>query len=92
MGWTIDFHFFHPDQLRALPNLLSNRYCGLFPWLMWLGHGADHSPSSSAEIKNMWSYTSIPQYIFMAQCLVKYRDNFTLCFSVSLQYNIYTYI
>jgi hypothetical protein len=27
---------------------------------------------------NAWSYTSIPQYVFMELCLVKQRDNFTL--------------
>jgi hypothetical protein len=27
---------------------------------------ADHSPPSSAEVKNAWIYTSTPQYIFMA--------------------------
>jgi hypothetical protein len=27
--------------------------------------------------KNAWSYTSTPQYVFMAWCLVKHRDNFT---------------
>jgi hypothetical protein len=26
----------------------------------WLGHEADHSPPSSAEINNAWSYTSTP--------------------------------
>jgi hypothetical protein len=26
----------------------------------WLGHVADHSPSSSAKVKNAWSYTSTP--------------------------------
>jgi len=30
------------------------------------GREADHSPASSAEIKNVWSYTSTPQYAFMA--------------------------
>jgi hypothetical protein len=34
---------------------------------------ADHSPPSSAEVKNAGSYTSTPQYVFMAWCLVKYR-------------------
>jgi hypothetical protein len=29
------------------------------------GHEADHLPPSSAEVKNFWSYTSTPQYIFM---------------------------
>jgi hypothetical protein len=26
----------------------------------------DHSPPSSAEVRNEWSYTSTPPYIFMA--------------------------
>jgi hypothetical protein len=34
---------------------------GSFP-----GGRADPSPPSSAEVKNAWSYTSNPQYIFMA--------------------------
>jgi hypothetical protein len=38
---------------------------------------ADHSPPSNAEVKNAWSYTSTPQYVFMAWCLVKHGDNFT---------------
>jgi hypothetical protein len=33
------------------------------------GREADHSPPSSAEVKNAWSYTSILQYAFMAWCL-----------------------
>jgi hypothetical protein len=33
--------------------------------------GVDHSPPSSAEVKNAWSYISIPQYAFMAWCSVK---------------------
>jgi hypothetical protein len=41
------------------------------------GREADHSPLSSAEVKNAWSYTSTPQYVFRAWCLVKHRDNFT---------------
>jgi len=41
------------------------------PRIHWLpgvkqpGSGADHSPPSSAEIKNAWSYISTPQYVFM---------------------------
>jgi hypothetical protein len=41
------------------------------------GHEADHSPQSSAEVKNVWSYTSIPQCIFMVWYLVKHKDSFT---------------
>jgi len=32
----------------------------------WQGHETDHSPPYSAEIKNQWSFTSPPPYIFMA--------------------------
>jgi hypothetical protein len=42
---------------------------------------ADHSLPPSAEIKNAWSYTSTPQYICMAWCLVKHRYNFTFTFT-----------
>jgi hypothetical protein len=34
---------------------------------------ADRSSPSSAEVKNTWSLTSSPQYIFMARCLIKQR-------------------
>jgi hypothetical protein len=43
----------------------------------WPGHEADHSPPSGAEVKNIWSYTSMPEYFFMAWCLVKHRDDNT---------------
>jgi hypothetical protein len=33
----------------------------------------NHSPSSSAKIKNVWSYTFTPPYVCMAWCLVKYQ-------------------
>jgi hypothetical protein len=36
-----------------------------------LGRQADHSPPSSAAVKNEWSYTPLPQYAFMAWCSVK---------------------
>jgi hypothetical protein len=38
----------------------------------------DHSLPSSAEVKNAWSYTSTPQYVFMAWCLLKHRNDFKL--------------
>jgi hypothetical protein len=31
----------------------------------------DHSPSAAAEVRNVRSYTSTPQYAFMAWCSVK---------------------
>jgi hypothetical protein len=33
----------------------------------------DHSPPSSAEVKNEQSYTTTPLYVFMVWCLVTYR-------------------
>jgi hypothetical protein len=45
------------------------------------GREADHSPPSSAEVKNAWSYTSTPQYAFMAWwSLKKHRQNLTFTF------------
>jgi hypothetical protein len=41
------------------------------------GYEADHSPPSSAEVKNAWSYISIPRSSSMAWCLIKHRDNLT---------------
>jgi hypothetical protein len=40
-------------------------------------HKAEHSFPTSAEVKNVWSYTSISLYVFMVCCLVKHWDNFT---------------
>jgi hypothetical protein len=37
------------------------------------GREADHSPPSSDEVKNAWSYISTPQYAFVGWCLVKHR-------------------
>jgi hypothetical protein len=50
---------------------------------------ANHSPSSSAEVKNAWSYTATPQYVFMAWCLVKRRVNFTFTFFLPMVTRIY---
>jgi hypothetical protein len=41
----------------------------------------DQWPPSSAEVKNSWSYTTL-QYVFMAWCLGKNRDNFTFTLPV----------
>jgi hypothetical protein len=39
------------------------------------GREADRSPPSTAEVKNVWSYTSTPLYASMVWCLVQQRDN-----------------
>jgi hypothetical protein len=48
----------------------------LSPRVKWPGRRADHSPPSSADVKNSRSYTSTPQYVIM--CLIKHRD-ITFC-------------
>jgi len=39
---------------------------------------ADHSPLSTAQLKNEWIYTSTHPYVFMACCLIKHRHLKTL--------------
>lgn len=39
---------------------------------------ADHSLPTRIEVKNTWTCASTPQYVLMAQCLVKHRHNFFL--------------
>jgi hypothetical protein len=38
---------------------------GSFPGVKRPGREVDHSPPSSAEVKNTWSYISTPPYVFM---------------------------
>jgi hypothetical protein len=49
----------------------------LYPGIKRPGREGDRLRPSSAELKNVWSYISTPQYVFIAWCLVKHRDNFT---------------
>jgi hypothetical protein len=54
-------------------------YLGLFPWRVKLsGREADHSPPSSAEVKNAWICTSTPQFAFVVWCSVKESTGTTL--------------
>jgi hypothetical protein len=38
----------------------------LSPWVERPGREADHSPPTSAEVNEMWIYTSTPLYAFMS--------------------------
>jgi len=51
----------------------------------------DHSPPSYDEVKNTWSYTTTPQYAFMAWCSIKAQEQlyFTLpLFSIIILINL----
>jgi hypothetical protein len=45
------------------------------------GREADHPPPSSAEVKMRRAKLPLPQYAFMAWCLVEHRDNFSFTFT-----------
>jgi hypothetical protein len=80
-GWEFFSSLLRLDRLRGPPSLLTNGYQGALS----LGvkrpkREADHSPKSSAEAKNAWSYTSTPQYASMTLCLFKVRVNFIYTF------------
>jgi len=58
--------------------------CGTYPidtglslWLKRPGSEADHSAPYSAEVKNAWGYTSIPQCNFIARYLGKNKNSVT---------------
>jgi len=55
-----------PDKPGGQPSLPTSGYQGLTPAVKQLGSEAHHSPPSSAKVKNEWSFTSTPQYVFMA--------------------------
>jgi hypothetical protein len=70
MGWkarvqfpseTRGFSIRHPDRLWGLPSLLSNGYRGaLSLGVKRPGREADHSPQSSAKVKNGGAISLLP--------------------------------
>jgi hypothetical protein len=60
-----------PDRLWGPPSLLPNGY-GMrsFAGGKAAGREADHSPPTSAEVKNTWIYAATPPYTFMTYCLI----------------------
>ena len=67
-GWTVqglnlwgskNFRLLYtrPDRPWGPPSLLSNGYRSFFQGIKRPRHGVDHSPPSSAEVEDDWSYT-----------------------------------
>jgi hypothetical protein len=57
----------NPDQSGGLPSLLLNGYPeALSLGIKLPGHEVDHLPPYSGEMRNAWSYTYAPSFIFMA--------------------------
>jgi hypothetical protein len=54
----------------------------LYLGVMWPGRKTDHSPPSSVEVKNAWSYTSTPNTPSWRGAQLQNSDNFTFIFSV----------
>jgi hypothetical protein len=83
VGWYVvrvqagarNFSLPRPDQLWGPHSLLSSGYKRLFQLeVKWPRLKADFSPPSSTEVKNVWSYTSLPQYASTAWRSVKQRS------------------
>jgi hypothetical protein len=66
--WSQEFSLLHIVQTGSgvHPTSYKMGTGGSFSGIKRQGREADHSPPTSAEVKKMWMYTSIPSYVFMA--------------------------
>ena len=74
-----------PALLWGPPSLLANSIASLPPVVKQWGREADHSPQSSAEVKNVWRYTTIPPNVFMVRCFIKFRHTFIFIFAARIR-------
>jgi hypothetical protein len=44
--------------------------------------GAWSWPLTNAEVKNAWSYTATPSYVFMAQCFIMHTKKITVLIQI----------
>jgi hypothetical protein len=58
---------------------------GSFPTETHPGREAHHSPTTSAEVKNMWIYTSTPPYVLVAECLISKAQGQIYLFTWNIQ-------
>jgi len=61
----------HPafQKMGTVGSYLPGKAAGAWSWPL------------SADVKNAWSYTSTPPYVFVAWYMVKYRDTCTSAFT-----------
>jgi hypothetical protein len=80
-----DFSFLHSVQAGCGAHCPKGTWGALSPGVKRPVHEADHSPSSSAEIKN-GGVILPPPYMssWRGPLLFKYRDNFTFCISATI--------
>jgi hypothetical protein len=72
---NVSLHYRVPNDSGAHPASYPMGTRGSFPGAKRPDREADHSSPSSAGVKNAWSYTSAPKYVFMAWCLVSTGTN-----------------
>jgi hypothetical protein len=65
-------------RLYVLNGLSSSGYRVFSSAIKRQGHEATHSPPSSADVENTWSYASTLPYVSMKWRLIKHRDILTL--------------
>jgi hypothetical protein len=51
----------------------------------------NHSPVSNVEVKNIWSYTYTPPYVFMARYFIKQADNYSYALCLILHHQRVTF-
>jgi len=73
-----------PDLFWSPPSLLYSGTGALSPEVKRPEREADHLPPSNAEVKNVWCYISILQYILMVWCLVRAQGQLCLYFILLL--------
>jgi hypothetical protein len=74
------------DRLWNPPNLLSNRYQGLLG-IKRPERQSDHSPPSGPQVKNVWSFSFIPPFVF-----VTYVQNMWLFIPSALTFGHMTFL
>jgi len=69
-----------PDWFRDSPSLPFSAYQGCFQGVKQTGYEADHSPPSSAKLKNGWSNASTPAVRLHSMDRENRTFPFTICF------------